>query len=62
MIGDPILVDCEGSACPVHHTPPFLGSGICSMCGQIVACYIDGTALDHQRDDVLARLDRGDFG
>jgi hypothetical protein len=32
------------------------------MCGATVLLDGDGRAHEHQRDDVLARIDRGDFG
>ena len=55
----PIRVECEGSECPTHY--PAMNGGICSMCGVIVTCRDDGTALPHKRNDVLAMLARGDF-
>lgn len=63
--GGPILIPCEGSGCPPAAGPfghPFGQSGMCSMCGQSVECGDDDRAVEHQRDDILARLRRGDFG
>lgn len=54
--GAPILIDCEGSGCP----PASPLYPICAMCGQHAP--LDGeVVVPHQRDDVLARLTRGDF-
>lgn len=61
--GTPILVWCEGSGCPPLRTT-VIGDeyvGMCSMCGEFHALD-DGDLLGHhQRDDVLARICRGDF-
>jgi hypothetical protein len=60
---DPILIDCEGTCCPpaaVTAGDGIVGLGICSMCGGGVTL-VDGVVLAHQRDDILARLKRGDF-
>lgn len=75
MSVEPIRIPCEGSGCPGHGvglSPGALpGQGAvslttCAMCGRAVEAYWrnDGrwVALPHQRDDVLAMLDRGDFG
>lgn len=60
-VPEPLWTDCEGSDCPTHLHG--LGSGICSMCGSRVPIWADdGKAKDHKRKDVLAMLDRGDFG
>lgn len=60
-MGEPIWMDCEGIGQHVH-TLGWVRSGICAMCGQVVACDSYNRALHHQRDDVLARVARGDFG
>lgn len=59
MTGGPILIPCEGSG----------GSGIllpagrmCQMCGRQFPEIEPRPIPDHTRDDILARLDRGDFG
>lgn len=59
MSDEPILIPCEGSGCPTHFYAQ--RAGMCQMCGRIVHADADGKALSHQRDDVLARIDRGDF-
>ncbi len=67
---DPILVDCEGSG---HDGHALSGRVMCAMCGQWVdiAVRIDieqrtgwirqHIAVDHQRRDILAMIERGDF-
>lgn len=56
---DPIVIRCEGSACPTHnHGHAF---GTCAMCGRMVVTDDDGIAYVHDRPDVLAMLRRGDF-
>lgn len=58
---EPILIPCEGSNVKGHDV--MLGGNVvmCMMCGQMVA-HRDGVTLAHQRDDILTRIDRGDFG
>ena len=55
-----IRIPCEGSGCPTHY--PVMNAGVCSMCGVTVTCRDDGRAWPHDRNDILAMLDRGDFG
>lgn len=50
---------CEGSNCPTHF--PGMNGGICAMCGVTVTCRDDGTAWPHDRNDIIAMLERGDF-
>jgi hypothetical protein len=51
MTNEPLFIRCEGS--------DTLSPGWCQMCG-IPA--IRGTVIpEHQRTDILAMLDRGDF-
>ena len=59
---DPLLVPCEGSNCPGHELAAPLTTffAMCSMCGQ-VAPTTDGRMDPHDRQDVLAMIDRGDF-
>jgi hypothetical protein len=64
----PLVVVCEGSWCPTHRgrIVELLGrlsenTGMCSMCGQLVVCDDDGVAGPHDRPDILAMLDRGDY-
>ena len=59
MSGDPILIDCEGSGCPPTTTSG--AAGMCSMCGRWLYLNPWRRVPDHQRDDILARLARGDF-
>lgn len=60
MTPPPIRIPCEGSDNLVHY--PGEGVGICPMCGVVVAHRKDNTALPHERNDILAMLERGDFG
>jgi hypothetical protein len=57
---DPLLIHCEGSGCPTHLQSQ--SAGMCSMCGRFVIADGDGNASDHQREDILAMLRRGDYG
>lgn len=71
--GAPIRVRCEGSLCPPANRPSaqFL-TPLCSMCGREFSGqgrkanrrYKDAwrSIPMHYRDDVLAMLERGDFG
>lgn len=52
--GEPIWIACEGSGCP------FTSMNTCTMCGQHVAHDGDVTS-HHERDDIIARIERGDF-
>jgi hypothetical protein len=52
--GAPIMVPCEGSGADGH---PWGSSFVCPMCGELFASPIP----EHDRDDVIARLLRGDF-
>ena len=54
-----IRIACEGSDNVAHSLK--MNGGICAMCGVIVACRDDGTAWPHERNDILAMLERGDF-
>ncbi len=62
--GEPILVHCEGSGAEANETREVLGGktiGSCRMCG--VEAVLTGVLVPgHYRDDVLARIKRGDFG
>jgi hypothetical protein len=62
VTGDPILIRCEGSGCP---PTTGVGNGIeaigmCAMCGRWHPL-IDYAMPEHARDDIIARLKRGDF-
>lgn len=50
----PLLVGCEGSG-----QPPV--AGLCRTCGESVVVNLSGLVVSHDREDVLAMLDRGDF-
>lgn len=61
---DPIWMKCEGSGCPTNR-------GFCQMCGAPVTSDVGGyrqidgvnfVAGHHVRKDILAMIDRGDFG
>jgi hypothetical protein len=58
----PILVRCEGSGCPPCARELERNQGLCSCCGEVVACDQLGRCEEHQRQDLLAMLERGDFG
>lgn len=57
--GEPILVPCEGGGYPP--TGRTHGLALCAMCGEAVGLDALGNVIEHVRDDVLARLDQGDF-
>jgi len=57
---EPLRIPCEGSGCPVR--TPWMIAGFCGMCGLLVDCDRDGNAVAHDRNDVLAMLERGDYG
>lgn len=57
---EPIWMECEGSGGRVHRPGRLLG--MCSMCGNILTPHTDGIAHTHRRKDVIAMLQRGDFG
>lgn len=53
--GDPILIPCEGSGTTSPHH-------LCPMCGDPTVVGEGGAVAEHQRDDIIARIGRGDFG
>lgn len=56
---EPIWVSCEGSGYPPCAFP-HVHEGMCAMCGRWKP--LDGLVLsEHQRPDILAMIDRGDF-
>lgn len=57
--GDPILVDCAGSGCPGNL--PGDDTALCTMCGALLPLD-DGVVVEHQRDDIIGRINRRDFG
>lgn len=64
--GEPILISCEGSGCPGNPgNPGNPGDGeqaMCMVCGWWVLTGPDGNVAGHERDDIIARIKRGDFG
>jgi hypothetical protein len=63
------MIPCEGSGCPAHLIRK--DHGVCAMCGEWVAVELtgraeglalEGVAVKHQRQDILAQIDRGDYG
>lgn len=57
--GDPIPIPCEGSGCPGNL--PGDDTALCTMCGALHP--LDGgVVVAHQRDDIIARINRGDYG
>jgi hypothetical protein len=59
---EPTLIACEGGGCPVNYIGSGIASGICTMCGAEVELAPGFVAMAHQRMDILAMLDRGDYG
>ena len=61
--GEPILVDCEGAGVLGNFT---IGSEwvhkTCPMCGAWYYIQRDAVIPLHSRDDIIARINRGDFG
>lgn len=60
--GEPILIPCEGSMQKGHLV--FAQSeelAMCAMCGKVLPT-TSTLVPEHTRDDILARLQRGDFG
>lgn len=69
---DPIRIHCEGSLCPGHdlredwvieEDMEKVLRAMCPMCGRRHRVEGDPPVVStHQRDDVLAMIDRGDYG
>lgn len=60
MTGEPILIPCEGGEHPGH--ADITGHlAMCVLCGEVLPTTDDGLVPAHTRDDILARLQRGDF-
>lgn len=53
---EPIVIRCEGSNQP----PASRYYPICAMCGGVYLI-TNGLVAEHNRDDTLAMLERGDF-
>lgn len=58
-VREPIRIPCEGSDQQSHLAS--MNGGVCPMCGVIVTVRDDGTTWPHERNDVLAMIERGDF-
>jgi hypothetical protein len=56
----PLLVHCEGSGCPPTIWLHGDLVGMCAMCGMPIAAE-HGRVDEHERQDILAMLERGDF-
>jgi hypothetical protein len=63
---DPIMMDCVAGERPHYLSAPILvgaPSGIlCRACGQEVEVDEEGLTKPHRTEDVLAMLERGDYG
>ena len=62
-VTEPIWIECEGSNLVGHAV---MGDGqplvMCQMCGQTyIPAGVYGSVPDHDRQDILAMIDRGDF-
>lgn len=57
----PIRVRCEGSGTPPVAKELTVNRGLCAACGEVVDLDSLGRCVDHQRDDLVAMLARGDF-
>lgn len=58
---EPIRIRCEGVGSPPNMKLTD-SSGLCAMCGHMWFFTEDGGMVVHDRDDILAMIDRGDFG
>lgn len=64
----PIWIPCEGVGAKVHfprfeyHGGIGESTGMCVMCGELVDAHNDITAKLHNRKDIIAMIERGDFG
>lgn len=63
---EPLYVRCEGSDHAVHRFTRGSTSGghfygTCAMCGSWVRSRANGIARPHDREDVMAMFERGDF-
>jgi hypothetical protein len=56
---EPILVPCAGSGAAGHSMVG--GAAMCPTCGLIQIRTPAGTIPDHQRQDLIAMIARGDF-
>lgn len=58
-MSDAIRVHCEGSGAAGHR---WHDGRMCPMCGRTPGVDDTGAIVDHDRADILAMIDRGDFG
>lgn len=58
---EPIRIRCEGTGCPPNMKITS-SSGMCSMCGCVWFFTDEAGMVAHDRDDILAMIERGDFG
>lgn len=60
---DPIRVRCEGSGAIGHVQGDYSASPICPRCGRKPGRVpLTDRLIEHDRDDIIAMLERGDFG
>lgn len=60
LMTEPIMIRCEGSLTPTAFKQ--VGVTMCRMCGHIVEAFgEDACAVEHQRQDLIAMIARGDF-
>lgn len=57
-----LRVRCEGSGSVPVAKELTSNQGLCGSCGEVVTLDQLGRCVEHQRDDLLAMLERGDFG
>lgn len=57
---DPILIPCEGSGARGHLVFGAANVTMCVMCGTAIESD-NGVVPQHDRNDILAMLQRGDF-
>lgn len=57
---DPILIPCEGSGAKGHRTWMWWAA-TCPMCGISYTTDAERIMPEHDRDDLIARIARGDF-
>lgn len=55
----PIRVRCEGSVAFARNFN--LNATVCPVCGVTVTCADNGIIYEHERNDVQAMIERGDF-
>jgi len=63
----PILIPCEGSGGPGHLIIGYVPAArrevrCCQMCGSSFAVIPGSGVPEHDRDDIISRIKRGDFG